>query len=192
MHNQNLNVFYIKTECKHNILLNADDYDFFKKQPLQPDVTPITPNLKKITDLQSDDLLIFYDNLIFESFIQLSKITNNYYHYDLLVAVKPSYNINNLFKMNFNIVNILSISRLFENDINYDFMKSIFNFDELLPYGFCDILAENHYNDFVCNAQFKLTQEYIEYKKWLKIQKDVNSLDELDLQRDKYDYGLKF
>jgi len=129
----------------------------------------LTYNLKKLKDLQSQDLLHFYDNLMYEMFCVLSKITNNNYHYDLLIAVKPDFDINFFYKFKFNLIKIISVNQIYEKDINYDYMKILFNFDKLKNYNFSHCIDKD-YDNYMESVDlvFKNSKEYIDFESFKK------------------------
>jgi hypothetical protein len=125
----------------------------------------LTDNLKKLRDLQSQDLLYFYDNLICEMFCIFSEITDNNYHYNLLIAVKNDFDLDSILKKKFNLIEIVTINQILKKDVNYDYIKILFDFDKLYNYSFYHY-NEPDYKNFIENAQLMLknTKEYLDYE----------------------------
>lgn len=177
----NLKLFFVNTTYKqHNVLLKKD-LEFFKKyRRCSNDNIPELPiNLKRLRDLQSQDLLYFYDNLLCEMFCIFSEITNNHYHYNLLIAVKPDCDLNLIYKNKFNLIEIVSISQIFSMDINYNFIKSLFNFDKLGNYSFSHY-SDADYDEYIKNVELKLknSNEYLVFKNFRNKYPDTSKLNE--------------
>lgn len=181
MINQNLKVYYVKSSPNHNIEYNQECFNFFKNFKIDPENTVMPKNIKNLRELQSNDLIYFYDNLILESFFVISKIKNKKYFYDMLIVVKNNFNINDFYKINFNTIKIESITPIFYENITYNYMQQIFNFDELNSYFFCNTL-DNLFNKFLKNVNhnfdYKELQEYKDLQKYefeqIKIKKNFN------------------
>lgn len=162
-----LKLFLINTTYKQKNNFLQEDLEFFKKHwRYSGDNRPkLTDNLKKLRYLQSQDLLYFYDNLVCEMFCILSKITDSNYHYDLLIAVKPDFDVNSFYKFQFNLINIVSVNQIYEKDISYDFMKILFDFNKLGSYNFSRCIDKD-YDDYKGNIDliFKNSKEYLDYE----------------------------
>jgi hypothetical protein len=126
---QDLKVFYFSTKPKLKTILTEEDFLFFKNYKNYYGYSEIPKNLKWIRDMQAEDLQIILNGLLMETFIVVSKITNNSYHYELLAGVKMDFNLEKFLKINFNIINIVNVNQIFKNDLNYDFIIKIFDFD---------------------------------------------------------------
>jgi len=177
---KNLKLFLISTTYKQNNNFLKEDLEFFKNHWRYCDDRPeLTCNLKKLRDLQSQDLLYFYDNLVCEMFCILSKITNNNYHYDLLIAVKSDFNMNSFYKFQFNLIEVVSVNQIYEKDINYDYMKILFDFDKLKDYNFSHCIDKN-YDEYMKKVDliFKNSKEYEEYENFEKNHDIPSRLDE--------------
>ena len=163
MINQNLKIYYITCSPTHNVIYTDECYGFFKSFKIDPENTIMPENLKKLRELQSNDLMYFYENLILESFYIISKIKNNLYYYDMLICVKQDFDVNSFFKINFGTVKIESITPIFYENITYNYMQQIFDFEELSSYHFCNTL-DNLFNESIIkanfNSDFKNFQEY--------------------------------
>ena len=157
--NNGLKIFYVKCSPKHNIIYNGECVNFFKNKRSSFNDVEMPENLKKLTKLQCEDLMYFYDNLILESFFIISKIKNNIYYYDMVITVKNDFNVENFYKINFNTVSIETITPIFYENITYSYMQQIFNFDELDFYGFYNVLDQKYY-DIMCNPIHKELEEY--------------------------------
>lgn len=123
---KNLKLFFINTTYKNNNNISKEELNFFKKliNYDYDDRPEPSINLKKLRDLQSQDLLYFYDNLLCEMFCIFSEITNNNYHYNLLIAVKSDFDLSSIYKNKFNLIEIVSINQIFEKDINYNYINN--------------------------------------------------------------------
>lgn len=138
-------------------------------------------NLKILRELQCNDLMYFYDNLILESFFIVSKIKNNFYYYDMIIFVNNMFDINDFLKINFNVINIENITRIFNENINYNFMKQLFDFSELGSYNFCDI-RDQYYYDIVFNPKHKELQEYKDLQRYEHEQIDIKHISRSEMQ----------
>ena len=184
MVDQNLKAYYITCSPKHDILYDKECVDFFKnlnyfKNILRlPENVVIPQNVQKLRELQSNDLMYFYDNLILEFFFIISKIKNKKYYYDMVIFIKQDFDVNDFLKINFNIINIEFIKHVFFENITYNYMQQIFNFTELSNYGFYDLtfIDENHTN-IIFNPLFKQTQEYKNLEKYEKRQSELGIFD---------------
>jgi hypothetical protein len=163
--NNGLKIFYVKCSPKHNIIYNGECVNFFKNKRSSFNDVEMPENLKKLTKLQCEDLMYFYDNLILESFFIISKIKDNIYYYDMIITVKNDFNVENFYKINFNTVSIETITPIFYENITYSYMQQIFNFDELDFYGFYNVLDQKYY-DIMCNPIHKELEEYKFFKKF--------------------------
>ena len=99
MLNQNLKIYYITSSPKHSIDYTEECFEFFKNYKTTRVYSYMPDNLKKLRELQSDDLIYFYDNLLFESLHTISKIKNNKYYYDMLIVVKSDFDLTNFYKI---------------------------------------------------------------------------------------------
>ena len=61
-------MYYINNSPKHSIEYTQECFDFFKNYKNDSENTIMPENIKKLRELQMNDLLYFYDNLILESF----------------------------------------------------------------------------------------------------------------------------
>jgi hypothetical protein len=175
--NKDLKLFFISTTYKQHNHILPEDLDFFKK--LRHGDSELPDNLKKLRDLQSEDLLYFYDNLICEMFCVFSEITDNMYHYNLLIAVKPNFVLNSFFNVKFNLIEIVSIKPIFDKDISFDYMKFLFNFDKLMHYNFY------HYNEPIFNKVtenlellLKDCKEYSDFEDFYKKHPKLSEINE--------------
>lgn len=174
MLNQNLKIFYVKCSPKHNIKYTDECFEFFKIKKNNPKNVVMPENLKKLRELQCNDLMYFYDNLILESFHIFSKIENKLYYYDMVIIVKNNFDINNFYKINFNIIKIESITPIFYENITYIYMQQLFNFDELNNYAFGDVQDQTYIN-IIYNPKHEETQEYKNLQKYKKEQFELGN-----------------
>lgn len=179
---KNISIYYVTCSPKHNIIYDNECYNFFNLWQNLPNNVVMPKNLKNLRELQCNDLMYFYENLILESFFIISKIKNNFYYYDMIIFVKNEFNINDLLKINFNIINIEGITPIFNVNINYNFMKQLFNFDELSSYNFCEIQDQRYY-DIVYNPKHKELQEYRDLKEYEYEQVEVKNISVSKMQQ---------
>lgn len=157
----NLELYYIKCEPKHKIVLLKNDLNFFKtfKENLN-----IPENIEILRNMQYKDLLKFYKNYIFngvEAFFIISKMQGDLYYYDLLLAVKKDFNLQKFAKIDFKLINFKSFNKLSLKDLNFNYIQNIFDFKELESYFFREIL-ENECERMVDKA--KKLSEYELFK----------------------------
>ncbi len=136
-----LKVFYIETSPNHNIELLDSDFEFFQKYSWDSDFYEnyvkkikgyeMPENVKILRDHQSLDLIPFYDDLIAESLFIISKITDNLYHFNMVVCVKSDIELKNFLKNKFKVINIKNVTNIQVVDLTYNWMNSTFNFDTL-------------------------------------------------------------
>ena len=141
MFNLNLKIFYIETIPNHNLILKDSDFNFlnkcygdknFRKNHFAKVKGYEMPQTTKILrEYQSFDLMPFYDDLIAESLFVISKMTDNLYHFNMVVCVKSELELQNYLKKKFKTVCIKNISNILIEDLTYSFMNSVFNFKEL-------------------------------------------------------------
>lgn len=174
---KNLKLFFINTTYNQQNDISSEDLNFFKK--LWNSDPELPYNLKKLRDLQSKDLLYFYDNLICEMFCIFSEITDNKYHYNLLIAVKSDFDLDLIYKNKFNLIEIVSINQIYEENLNYNYMQSLFNFSKLREYSFYHY-NEPDYRNFIENVDLclKNTQEYLDYETFDEKSPNSYKLDE--------------
>jgi hypothetical protein len=182
---KNLKIYLIETKPRHDIIFEESDLNFLKPKNFEENqkkdflnigddydkyityinkyVRDIPYNIKKIKKLQSEDLFNFYDFLLAETFFYFSKITDNKYHYNLLVALGANFDINNFKKFNFNTVIFDRVVPIQHDNLNLDLIKSIFNFNEfvLTPYIWSDIFDKD-YRKYSINLikDYHLSEEY--------------------------------
>jgi len=165
MLNNGLKMYYINNSPKHSIEYTQECFDFFKNYKNDSENTIMPENIKKLRELQMNDLLYFYDNLILESFWIQSEIKNNKYYYNMIILVKKDFNLENFLKINFNTINIESITPIFYNNITYSYIQQLFDFKKLNSYAFYGILDAS-YDDIIFNPKRKTTKEYLDFEKY--------------------------
>ena len=192
MVNQNLKAYYITCSPKHDIVYDKECVDFFKnlnyfKNILRlPKNVVIPQSVQKLRELQSNDLMYFYENLILESFFIISKIKNERYYYHMVIFVKQDFDVNDFLKINFNIINVESIKHIFFEDITYNYMQKIFNFTELSNYGFYDLtFIDRDHKNIIYNPVFEQTHEY---KNLIKYEEEQKKLGIFDYQQTDINY----
>jgi hypothetical protein len=75
---------------------------------------------KILRENQASDLIDFYDDLIAESLFTISKLTNQLYHFNMVVCVKSKLKLYNYLEKNFRINKIKKISNISKNDLTYE------------------------------------------------------------------------
>jgi hypothetical protein len=112
-------------------------------------------------------------------FCFFSEITDNNYHYNLLIAVKSDFDLNLIYKNKFNLIEVVSINQIYERGISYDYMKILFNFDKLKDYSFYHY-NEPNYNKFMKNLEFifKNSKECLDFENFYKKIPKLSNLDE--------------
>jgi hypothetical protein len=112
-------------------------------------------------------------------FFIFSEITNNNYHYNLLIAVKNDFYLDLILKKKFNLIEIISINQILEKDINCDYIRTLFDFNKLYGYSFYHY-NEPDYDDFIKNVQLTLknTKEYLDYENFDNKYPVLSKLDE--------------
>jgi hypothetical protein len=151
----NLELYYIYNEPNHKINFSKNDFNFFKEIKILQKNLNIPENIKIIRNMQYEDLLNFYNNYIFggvEVFFVFSKMNGDYYYYDLLLAVKKNFNFDKFIKTNFNLIKIKNFKKISLEDLNFNYVQSLFNFEELKSYDFREI-REDGYNDMMDKAK---------------------------------------
>lgn len=172
-----LKIFFIETLPNHNLKLSDSDFEFFFKRAWDSDFNKNYRNkikgyempetIKILREGQSSDLMDFYDNLIAESLFIISKLTDNLYHFNMVVCVKSELELQNFLKKNFKINKINKISNITKNDLTYQWMSSTFNFDELEKFKNTEI-AEGAYRSYNFNFSEIVTKEKIDYDNYEK------------------------
>lgn len=147
----NLDIYYIYNEPKHKINFSENDLNFFKEIKILQKHSNIPKNVEILRNLQYEDLLNFYNNYIFngvEVFFVISKISGNFYYYDLLLAVKKNFNFEEFAKTNFNLIKIKNFKKILLKDLNFNYVQFLFNFNELVSYSFKEIREEDYEHMF--------------------------------------------
>jgi len=158
-----LKVFYFSTKPKLNTTLTEEDFLFFKTYEKYNNSLQIPENLKQIRDAQCEDLLLILNGFLMETFVVFSKITDNKYHYELLAGVKPEFNLEKFLETNFNIINIINVNQIFQSNLNYDFIKQIFDFS--LIQSFCPIF-ERDFLEYKTKISLTKTEESIKLEEY--------------------------
>lgn len=164
-----LELYYIYNEPKHKINFLKNDLNFFKEIKIFQTNLNIPKNIEIVRNMQYEDLLNFYNNYIFngvEAFFVISKMSGDYYYYNLLLVVKKNFNFEKFTKTNFNLIKIVNFKKILLKDLNFNYIQNLFNFEELESYSFREI-RENDYNCAMDKA--KKLSEY-ERSKWNEYQ----------------------
>lgn len=166
-----LDVYYVYNEPKHNIIFSKEDFSFFKEIKIFQKNLKIPRNIDILRNMQYQDLLNFYNVFIFEGvevFITISKIINNCYYYDFLIAVKKDFNLKKLINTTFSVINVKCYKKIFLEELNYNYIKDLFNFDELNSYAFREIREDKYMvmmdqSDELCKEERAKLDEYRQY-----------------------------
>ena len=173
-----MSIFFIETLPNHNFLLTKNDFEFFQKYALNSDFYnnfnkkvkgyEMPETVKTLRENQSSDLIDFYDDFIAESLFIISKLTDQLYHFNLVVCIKPEseLKLQNYLKKNFKIIKINNIKNITKNDLTYKWMDSTFNFNELEKFKNTEI-AENDYHRYNFNYRMINTPEKIEFENYI-------------------------
>ena len=105
----------------------------------------------------------------------------------MLIITKSDFNVNDFFKINFNTINIRSVNPIFYENITYNYMQQLFNFEELNSYAFCDFLDQN-YMDIIYNPKHKETQEYKNFQKYEQEQIELGNYNKMQCDNSLYWY----
>lgn len=180
MFNKNLDIYLFSTLPNHKINFSEKDIKYINTDCVTN--TKLINNVNLIKDLQSEDLLKFYDLLHCDCFFVLSTFRNDYYCFDLLLATNKKFDLNKFLTTKFNIIKIDSFKKFKKNDFNFIYFKKLLNFD------FLDKCKFNLLNDYK-NIEFgnKLTNSKIEKAReilndFLKNQYELYGLSTSDLQ----------
>lgn len=180
MFNKNLDIYLFSTLPNHKINFSEKDIKYINTDCVTD--TKLINNVNLIKDLQSEDLLKFYDLLHCDCFFVLSTFRNDYYCFDLLLATNKKFDLNKFLTTKFNIIKIDSFKKFKKNDFNFIYFKKLLNFD------FLDKCKFNLLNDYK-NIEFgnKLTNSKIEKAReilndFLKNQYELYGLSTSDLQ----------
>lgn len=143
----NLDLYYVYNEPKHKILFSKEDLNFFKEIGVFQKNLKKPENINIIRNMQYKDLLNFYNIYIFEGvevFIVISKIVDNYYYYDFLIAVKKNFNLKKLIDTTFDVINIKYYEKIYLENLNFNYVQNLFDFKELESYSFKEIREEEY------------------------------------------------
>ena len=190
---KNLNIYYITCTSNHNIAFTNECSEYFQKckdegvlNAFEKSQINVPQNLKNLRNMQSEDLMRFYDNLTFESFFIISKFDdNNLYYYDILAVAKNNFSVEDFYELNFNIIKTKSITPVLFKDINYNYVNKIFNFDLLRKYNF-EIVYDIDYFDEIKCLKYKNTIEYINYEQYKKQQSDLGNYTTMHIDNPTY------
>jgi hypothetical protein len=140
-----LELYYVYNKPKHKINFSKNDMNFFKEIKIsQKNFLDIPKNIETIRNMQYKDLLNFYNTYIFEGvevFFVISKMDGDYY-----------FNFEKFIKTNFDLIEIKSFKKIFLEDLNFNFVQNLFNFEELESYHFREII-EDYYAPMLDRAQ---------------------------------------
>lgn len=174
MFNKNLDIYLFSTLPNHKINFSEKDIKCINTDYVTD--TKLINNVNLIKDLQSEDLLKFYDLLHCDCFFVLSTFRDDYYCFDLLLATNKKFNLNKFLTTKFNIIKIDSFKKFKKNDFNFIYFKKLLNFD------FLDKCKFNLFNNLVNNE----VKKNFNNDKILKAEKELN-----DFLKNQYElYGL--
>lgn len=174
MINLGLKVFFIETSPNHNYILTDADFEFFQKYALDGNFYnnfnekvegyEMPKTVKILRENQSSDLIDFYDYSIAESLFVISKLTNQLYHFNLVICIKPEFEpkLQKYLKKNFKIIKIKNVLNILKNDLSYEWMNLTFNFNELEKFKNTEIAEDDYY---IYNYKFHIikTKEKIDF-----------------------------
>ena len=135
----NLKIFYITCEHKINLPITFTKINC---------VDLNNAEVMTIKKLKKEDIYFLYKNQMFEIIYIIPKLTiKNFYYFDFLIVVDEFFNINKLYKHNFNLINIKSINQVNPIDITYNWIKKILS-NRNIFYNHYHILDKDHINDY--------------------------------------------
>lgn len=149
--------------------------------------TCLTDNWVNIRNTQSDDLFLFFKNFFFQSMFIIPRITNNCYHFDMILAFKPDFDINILFSFKFKTMNIKNIIIIRNDQISFLFFKNLINFNN---FSFCrfNYQKNNMWSQIEKNIFseeiIKNSKEFLDFSNYLGNQLLKFKKTEFDLRRD--------
>lgn len=156
-------IFYLKGNSKHNFSLNGSELNYLYTLELrwnEPLKFVFSKNIEIIKKLQRSDLFLLTNlkNCEFIYLLPRLDIQNKFY-FDLVVGVKTNFNINQFYNWVLNSINIINVTEISDFNLNYNFIKEIFNFEN------CKFRDNS-----VCKEEFKFLKYFRQNennnKKW--------------------------
>lgn len=118
------------------------------------------PEVISIQNNQCEDLMYFYKNQLFEVIYTFPIInSNNNYHFNFVLIVKNDFNLNNVLKKSFNLININIFKEILISDINFDLISFLFEQRTCLE----------DYKNFLTKRNYDFSQNNISEKNFFKI-----------------------
>lgn len=156
-------IFYLKCDSKHKFSLNDSELNYLYTYHLRWNEHlnfVFSVNIEIIKKLQKFDLF-FLTNLKYCEFVYLLPRldTQNKFYFDLVLGVKTDFDIGQFYNWTLKSVNIISTVEINNFNLNYDFIKKIFNFENCKFRDNCICKQEYHYL-----KQFKKNENNL--KKW--------------------------
>lgn len=126
-------IFYLVGSSKHTFSLSDSDINYLYTIGLrwyEPLKFVFSKNVELIKVLQKSDLflLTFLKNC--EFVYLLPRLDNkNKFYFNLVLGVKPDFDINQFYNWNLKSINITNVIEVTDFNLNYDFIKKIFDFE---------------------------------------------------------------
>lgn len=178
LQDRNYKFYIIYNNSKKSFQFTDEDLSFLNQHIFFDEFGDynIPSNIKFLMDNKFKDMQYFHCvNELEFLIILLNRTSDNYFYYDLILGFKNEFNIKSLltgFTSNLIVIdNIVPMSWL---DLNFDFIKSLFNFEDTI---FKNTRLTSKQIDAYTNyySKFVFTREYIEYKNFTDVLWTVGS-----------------
>ena len=130
---ENTKIFYLVGSSKHAFSLNDLDLNYLCALNLrcfEPLKFIFSKNIEIIKFLQRSDLFLLTNLKNCEFVYLLPRLDNkNKFYFNLILGVKSNFDINQFYNWNLKSINITSVVEITDFNLNYNFIKKIFDFE---------------------------------------------------------------
>lgn len=131
--NLDTKIFYLKGNSKHSFSLNSSELNYLCTINLrwfEPLIFVFSENIKILKKAQRSDLFLLTNLKDCEFVYLLPRLdVQNKFYFDLVLGVKPCFDINQFYKWNLQSINIINVIEINDFNLDYYFIKKIFNFE---------------------------------------------------------------
>lgn len=165
--NLNIKIFYLKGVSKHNFSLNNSELEYLYTHQLrwfEPLNFVFSDNIQFIKESQKCDLFTLTNLKNCEFVYLLPRLdAKNKFYFDLVLGVKLNFDINQFYSLIFKSINVINIIEINNLNLNYNYVKDIFNFEN------CKFRDNS-----VCKEEFNFLNNFRENKNNIKKWGDKN------------------
>jgi hypothetical protein len=146
-------IFYLNGSSKHNFSLNNSELNYLytlKLRWAEPLKFVFSKNIEIIKKSQRSDLFLLTHLKNCEFVYLLPRLdSQNRFYFDLILGVKPSFDINQFYNWDLKSISIANIVEINNFNLNYNYIKKIFDFEN------CKFRDNS-----ICRAEFNLLDSF--------------------------------